>query len=220
MNESMIASWTLEVIKAFDSRNWKKLAMLCNHSEHGEGARQALVMRFGELTADQERFLKGLYAQKGAYDIAKGVEQQWRMNKIASIDARTDISPLRRLFDQANVWRELPITREFLIEFGQVVAERINHEEYQLEELPGVVFECGWRSPEQPGDAGEWVVSQVHVLSGLQADVLQRLLKAGKYLIAEAAEKAWKSGKLYYIDSRENVSKKLRADFNKANRGE
>jgi hypothetical protein len=54
-------------------------------------------------------------------------------------------------------------------------------------------------------------------LTDLQASVLAQLRADNRPFIAAATEQHWRRGESYYIDSRVSVSKRLRAQFNKAN---
>lgn len=61
-----------------------------------------------------------------------------------------------------------------------------------------------------PGD-------EVSLLTELQKSVLERLRKGRCSMLAAITEEHWKRGESYYIDDRVGVSRRLRADFNKAN---
>ena len=51
---------------------------------------------------------------------------------------------------------EVEVTRELLIEKGDLLKADVNHEEYRF---GGVVYVCGWRSHGwAAGDGGRWVV--------------------------------------------------------------
>lgn len=72
------------------------------------------------------------------------------------------------------------------------------------------------RAAGKPAAMEQGTVKQTK-LTDLQKTVLAKLHATNHPFLAEATEQHWKRGEAYYIDDRVNVSKRLRAAFNKAN---